>query len=673
MKIYSFKKFFYKKIIFSIVVLFFIFAFAGTVYAFWGHMDTKDTGYEILHNNSVDELKIKVEIYDDKPKLVWQTDLGAQYWGDIYYTQWSGTEWTKADGTSGYDNLTVSSGGNHDEPYIELDSAGNPKIIFRDKNLGKIIYTQWSPNACGGSGCWTKADGTTSSPSYDTIGVSDAVLDFALDSNDNPHIIWRYNDGGGMDVYYTKWNGSNWTYADGTTLGEEKIDLNGGAIICHIEIYNDKPIIITDDSITGNSEIQYIQWSGSAWTNADGITVGWENISNTATNSARSRFKIDSLGNIKVVWTEETASDNEIYYTQWTVSHNDWTKADGITSGWENVSDNSGDSSIYGINTIMLDNNDNPGLVWLDDTSGNSNLYYSQYVSGTGWTKADGSTLGCDNVSDSSGDKKLVRMAFDSTNNPNIVWGDDFSGNYEVYFSQYVDSVGWTEADKTTVGKENISNTSGTSSVQSILLNSINEPHVFWYDDTDGDDDVYFSRWTETNIGQVNITADVEPSLSLTLPGGQTANLGYFSSQSLQTAVYQSVISTNGSLGYTAYIKDDGDLRNETNSVSDTSGTISYGDESYGVVTTEGDTVDITKIIDTNNDEQYNSTDCTLLDGEATSLSATALTSGLQSFAKSNGPVSDDNVYLCFIVAISGSTPAGAYSSTATITVVGNF
>ncbi len=164
---------------------------------------------------------------------------------------------------------------------------------------------------------------------------------------------------------------------------------------------------------------------------------------------------------------------------------------------------------------------------------------------------------------------------------------------------------------------------------------------------------------------QVTISGTVDPSLSLSLSGTSCA-LGTLSSANIQTCQYDSTVSTNASSGYTAYIKEDGNLRNASNDIDDVAdSTTDAGSEEYGLSTSESDTVDITA---TNS-----SATCTTNDDGTTPTNAQALTTSDQSFATQSAPVDSDVVTLCHSASISGTTPAGAYSHTVTVTVVGNF
>ena len=175
------------------------------------------------------------------------------------------------------------------------------------------------------------------------------------------------------------------------------------------------------------------------------------------------------------------------------------------------------------------------------------------------------------------------------------------------------------------------------------------------------------------NANQVTISATVSPSISFTTTS-TLCDLGTFDATKLKTCSSQIQISTNAATGYRAYIKADGDLRNSINSITNVSGgNVSAGTEGYGISTTLN-SQSISRINDANNDSYFTQDDCTTLNNQGSiAMTASALTVSDQSFASASGPVASDSAYLCYAVAISGTTPAGIYSQLVTITIIGNF
>jgi hypothetical protein len=172
--------------------------------------------------------------------------------------------------------------------------------------------------------------------------------------------------------------------------------------------------------------------------------------------------------------------------------------------------------------------------------------------------------------------------------------------------------------------------------------------------------------------GQVQITADVEPSLSFNL-SANSCDLVTLSKSGLQTCSYTTRVSTNASSGYNAAIKEDGDLRNATNSITNVSdGTVGVTNSS-GVSTEEEYGVSTSK---TGRDILHNDSGVTcinLANQLTAAMPATALTTSDQSFSGSVAPIENDVTTLCHAAVIKGITPAGSYSQQVTITIVGNF
>src|SRR5690606_1973547 len=102
--------------------------------------------------------------------------------------------------------------------------------------------------------------------------VQDPAL--AIDSAGQPHVVWgdvvSVTNG---DAYYTKWNGSNWTEADGVTLGQTNVTNSTDALRPVIALdSNDIPIIVyTHDDGVANTEFRLEKWSGADWLSMNGV------------------------------------------------------------------------------------------------------------------------------------------------------------------------------------------------------------------------------------------------------------------------------------------------------------------------------------------------------------------------------------------------------------------
>jgi hypothetical protein len=174
-------------------------------------------------------------------------------------------------------------------------------------------------------------------------------------------------------------------------------------------------------------------------------------------------------------------------------------------------------------------------------------------------------------------------------------------------------------------------------------------------------------------LNEVNISASVDPSLSLAL-SSTTCDLGTLSAANIKTCNYNSTVSTNAANGYSAYIKADGAFRSATHNITDVGdGAVTATSEEYGVSTTLAAET-ISQINDADSSGTYTSADCSTMDSQsAIEATSAAITTGDQTFASSAAPINADVATLCHAVGITPTTPAGSYAQLVTITVTGNF
>ncbi|MCK5057474.1 MAG: exo-alpha-sialidase [Candidatus Aminicenantes bacterium] len=151
----------------------------------------------------------------------------------------------------------------------------------------------------------------------------------------------------------------------------------------------------------------------------------------------------------------------------------------------ENLSNNLG---ISGLPAIAVDSSENINVAWCDDTPGNFEICFIRSTDdGTSWSKSV-------NISNNSGFSGYPAIAVDDAENINVVWCDYTPGNLEIYFSRSTNGgVTWSQG-------VNISNNSGTSDEPThpaIAVDDAENINVFWWDDTPGNNDIYFVRSTD--------------------------------------------------------------------------------------------------------------------------------------------------------------------------------
>jgi signal peptidase I len=124
---------------------------------------------------------------------------------------------------------------------------------------------------------------------------------------------------------------------------------------------------------------------------------------------------------------------------------------------------------------------------WEDNSSGNYEIYFAKSTDG-------GNTFGkIVNISNNSGISSIPSIsAYNSS--VCVVWEDNSSGNYEIYFAKSTDG-------GNTFGKSiNLSNNTGRSVLPNIAVSTNNTLYVSWTDNTNnirGNQNLYFAKSTD--------------------------------------------------------------------------------------------------------------------------------------------------------------------------------
>jgi|GEM_PF-2651118 len=160
----------------------------------------------------------------------------------------------------------------------------------------------------------------------------------------------------------------------------------------------------------------------------------------------------------------------------------------------------------------------------------------------------------------------------------------------------------------------------------------------------------------------VTVTGTVDPIISFTLTGN-TCGLGSLSTSEVRTCPIEITVQTNATSGYVASIRDvnNGTLNSGVNTIASQSVTLGAGGgethEGFGI-TSSAATGTVT-----------NNATC----ATSANRAVTGITSSNQSVAINTAPTLSDVTTICVGAIISDVTPAGSYTDTAMITVVGNF
>jgi len=182
---------------------------------------------------------------------------------------------------------------------------------------------------------------------------------------------------------------------------------------------------------------------------------------------------IDSSDNLHVVWYDYAPGNWEIYYKRSTDGGATWSAVKRLTR-------TSGDSIFP---AIAIDGNGTIHVVWEDDTPDNTEIYYKRSSDGgTTWSAAQRLTW-------TSGYSYDAAIAIDSSNAIHMIWNEFVpGGDDEIYYRKSADGgTTWSTIKRLTW-------TSGASSTPAIAIDSKKAIHVIWYDDTPGNQEIYYKR-----------------------------------------------------------------------------------------------------------------------------------------------------------------------------------
>jgi hypothetical protein len=153
------------------------------------------------------------------------------------------------------------------------------------------------------------------------------------------------------------------------------------------------------------------------------------------------------------------------------------------------ISSNNGTSTLPYVSA----QGDNVYVVWQDNTSGNYDIYFT-YSSDKGNKFAPVRNLS--NNTGASGLPQIVALG----DNVYVVWQDNTSGNYDIYFKASL------SAGAKFKSVRNLSNNNGTSALPQISTLG-NNVYVVWQDNTSGNYDIFLKRSPNEGTGfrSVNI------------------------------------------------------------------------------------------------------------------------------------------------------------------------
>ena len=282
----------------------------------------------------------------------------------------------------------------------------------------------------------------------------------AVDASGNPHVVWYGEVAGQYDVYYRKSSdgGSSWGIV-------RKLKPTSGFCPAIAIDSSGHLHVVWHGGTVANYEIYYAKSTdgGATWTS--GKRLIWNSGSSQEPDIA-----VDSLGNLHVIWRDETPGNAEIYYKRSSDGGTTWasTKRLTWTPGYSEYA------------SLAVDPSGNPHVVWDDDTPGNTDIYYLKSTNGgTTWTSIK-------RLTSTSGWPGDPEIAADSLGRLHLIFHYDKPGNDEIYYKKSADAGGtWSPNRRLTW-------TTGSSWGPSVAVDPSDFLHVVYYDDTPGNDEIYY-------------------------------------------------------------------------------------------------------------------------------------------------------------------------------------
>jgi hypothetical protein len=112
-----------------------------------------------------------------------------------------------------------------------------------------------------------------------------------------------------------------------------------------------------------------------------------------------------------------------------------WQEAGAGSASGGGISNNGGDSQSV---SMSIAPNGTPYIGWNDDSSGDDEIYLRTW-NGSSWTEVGAGSANGGGISNNTGNSwtPSISIALDGT--PYVGWVDDTSGNFEIYVRRYIE------------------------------------------------------------------------------------------------------------------------------------------------------------------------------------------------------------------------------------------
>src|SRR5229473_2662472 len=352
-------------------------------------------------------------------------------------------------------------------PRVAVDTGGTINVVWQDSpdffRTSNVFFSR-SSDAGNTFSTPMNLSGTSSSAFYSTPQI-------AVHNAGNISIVWE-SDTGNLAIWFSGSSDGGATFSAPTMLSTN----TGGSIDSQIAVDKNGNInVVWEDDLAGHSDISFSRSADNGATFSPPMNLS-NPLGNSLANSNSPRLALDLLGNIDVVWANDSPGNFDIFISRSTDG--------GVNfSGPKNISR----SSTFSSNPfIAVDAGGNINLVWADINPAdlNTDIFFARSSDG-------GATFStAQNVSHSSGFSSNPWLTVDAGANINVSWEDNTPGNRDIFFARSTDS------GTTFPTPVNLSADSGLSLAAQIAADKNGNINVAWQDHTPGISQIFFSRFS---------------------------------------------------------------------------------------------------------------------------------------------------------------------------------
>ncbi|MDO9258152.1 MAG: exo-alpha-sialidase [Bacteroidales bacterium] len=293
-------------------------------------------------------------------------------------------------------------------------------------------------------------------------------------SGDTVHVVWRdFREVQHSEIYYkrTTDGGVSWGQDIRLTIKYQVI-INGGvyqeSLFPSVAVSGPVVHVLWVDERDGNYEIYYKRSTdgGTSWGTDTRLT-------DDPGSSWGSSVTV-SGSTVHVIWSDDRDGNDEIYYKRSTDSGANWGPDTRLTN-------NSVDLDRPSVTVSGSD----VFVAWADNRDGNYEIYYKR-SSDTGLTWGSDTRLTNNPLQSYSPAVSVIGSTV------NVVWEDDRNGNYsDIYLKRSTDAgISWGTDTRLTNSSPHDSHNSSVAASGAVVS-------VVWYDNRDGNYEIYCQRSTD--------------------------------------------------------------------------------------------------------------------------------------------------------------------------------